>query len=426
VTASLPPANIDRPTAAAQGCAEAQLLYSRRSVLGITAGLFSSALMPRLSEASTSGVDPRLLVVLLRGGIDGLSVAAPVHDQTYHDVRGNLALDASVAKPLDSMFSLHPNMPKFLSMYRAGNASIVHATCIPVQVRSHFDGQDNLENGMPGISPFAGGWLNRLLRILPATDPIRIRGAIQIGTAPKILQPGIGGVQPPGTAKVLGWNPTMLPHLDPATTAVVQDLYDTLDPGLSAALRSGLATQALAEAGGRIQPDATGLLAGFNGAGRLLANPGGPRIAVLSVYGWDSHINEGVLNGDFGTNLAELDTALALFRTSVGSLWANTVVLMVTEFGRTIHVNGDFGTDHGVGSVALLAGGAVAGGKVIADWPGLTKLLDGRDLQPTIDLRSVFKGALRDHLGVPSTLLESTVFPGSLSAAPPLKGLIKG
>jgi uncharacterized protein (DUF1501 family) len=225
---------------------------------------------------------------------------------------------------------------------------------------------------------------------------------------------------------VLGWNPTLLPHLEAPTTAIIQGLYDVRDPGLSAALRSGLATRALAEAGGVIKPDATGLLAGFQGAGKLLANAGGPRIAVLSVYGWDSHVQEGVLNGDFGANLAELDTALAAFRTNIGLLWANTVVIMVTEFGRTIHVNGDFGTDHGVGSVALLAGGGVAGGKVITDWPGLTKLLDGRDLQPTIDLRSVFKGALRDHLGVPSTLLESTIFPGSLQAAPPLKGLIKG
>lgn len=408
-------ANIHLP--ACQGCAEERLLISRRGVLGLTAGLFSWAYMPRFAEAATPGNDPRLLVVVLRGGMDGINAVVPFGDPNYASMRGAIAIPRTSTIPLDGFFGLHPAMSNFGSFYNDGDAAVVHATCVPLRNRSHFDAQDNLENGLPGLASNPTGWLNRLLTTLPAGEPIRSQGAIQIGEAPMILR---------GPEPVLGWSPTWFTHVVDPTLESIRTLYGERDPELLRVLDAGLRADRIAERVDEDDGSISELRKGFRGAGRLLAATDGPRIAVLSVGGWDTHSNQGAAAGSMANVLGELDRGINDFKTCIGTAWADSVIVCATEFGRTVRVNGGRGTDHGVGTVALLAGGGVNGNRVLGDWPGLApaNLYENSDLAPTTDLRSVFKGILRDHIGVPATLLDSTVFPES-AGAPPLGNMIK-
>jgi uncharacterized protein (DUF1501 family) len=191
-------------------------------------------------------------------------------------------------------------------------------------------------------------------------------------------------------------------------------------------LNLGLEANDLASNVDQDDGDISILRKGFRGAARIVASPEGPRIAVLSVEGWDTHVKQGGADGELGDVLLELDAAIGDFKTTVGSAWKDTVMVLATEFGRTVRVNGDAGTDHGVGTVALLAGGAVNGGRVHCDWPGLSAgaLYEGSDLKPTTDLRAVFKGVLTDHIGVARNLLDNTIFPESSKVAP-MRDLLK-
>lgn len=401
---------------AAEGCRDSRILISRRAALGITAGLFSSAFMPKWAEAASA--DPRLLLVVLRGGMDGINTVIPHGDPAYAGMRGAIAISKAQSIPLDSFFSLNLALPTFGAMFRAGEAAVVHAACVPLRTRSHFDCQDNLENGLPDLGSNSTGWMNRLLTALPQGSPIVSQGAIQIGEAPLVLR---------GPAPVLGWSPTWFQHVSAEATANIMAMLERSDPAMAGALARGLKADALAEAVGSGQDENVSTFRrSFRGAGRLLAADDGPRMAVLSVDNFDTHSQQGVTGGYLFDALSELDTALGEFKDTVGTVWDQTVVVMVTEFGRTVHVNGDRGTDHGVGTVALLAGGAVAGGRVVADWPGIaeTQLYEESDLTPTTDLRAVFKGVLADHIGVPQSILDTTIFPDSAAVAP-LGGLVK-
>lgn len=410
------PADARITRAAAEGCAESRLLMSRRSLLGVTAALFSSAFLPDFAQAASSP-DARLLVIVLRGGMDGLNFMVPKLDTRYAGVRGKLAIPSASTLSLGADFGLHPGLARLHGMFTSGEAAFVPAAGIPLRNRSHFDCQDNLENGLPKNSSDATGWLNRLLGALPAGDPIRLRGGIEIGDSPLILS----GPQP-----VLGWSPSWYKKASPEFRSSILSLYQARSLPLYRTLASGLRADDMAlQAGAGPSGDLTTLRKAFIGAGRLLRVSTGPRIAVLSVDGWDTHSDQGGLTGEFNDRLRELDEAIADLKRELGSVWARSVAMLVTEFGRTVQANGDQGTDHGVATVATLVGGAVRKG-IRGDWPGLApaQLYEGRDLRPTVDLRSVFKGVLRDHLGIAPSVLEAAVFPGSV-AAPPLSGLIK-
>jgi uncharacterized protein (DUF1501 family) len=403
--------------AACEGCAESRLLMSRRAMLGVTAGLFSWAFMPRFAEAASAGGDPRLLIVVLRGGMDGINTVVPFGDSHYVSMRGDIAIPRASTIRLDSFFGLHPALKNFGDLYKADEAAVVHAACVPLHNRSHFDTQDNLENGLPDLAANATGWLNRLLTTLPAGSPIRSGGAIQIGDAPLIMR---------GPAPVLGWSPTWFTQVDNPILYMIRTLYRDRDPALLRILEHGLKADRLAERVDEDDGQISTLRKGFRGAGRLVAASDGPRIAVLSVGGFDTHSGQGAADGMLADVLGELDAGIGDFRTAVGAAWGQTVMVLATEFGRTVRVNGDDGTDHGVGTAVLLAGGAVNGGKVFGDWPGLApnRLYENSDLRPTTDLRAVFKGVLKDHLGVPGTLLNSTIFPESAGVAP-MRNLVK-
>jgi uncharacterized protein (DUF1501 family) len=402
-------------------CCEVRTSTTRRGLLLGGASFAAWAYLPRFARGS-DGRDPRLIVVILRGALDGLATVAPVGDPDYAGLHGSIALASDgprAATMLDSFFALHPSMPEFARMYREKHAAVVHAVASPYRDRSHFDGQDVLESGYAGPGRVQSGWLNRALEALPRGE--RVMSGLAIGpTTPLLLR---------GAAPTVAWAPVALPQAADDTAARLVELYKHRDPALAAALSQGLQLDKAAQ-GDDMKPKP-----GTNGAGamrlvargaaKLMSADDGPRIAALAFDGWDTHANEGGPVGRLATLLSGLDGALAEFETGLGERWRDTVIVVATEFGRTARINGTEGTDHGTGTVALLAGGAVKGGRVISDWPGLkpAALYEGRDLAPTTDLRAVMKGVLHDHLGVAERVLAETVFPDSASVKA-VKGLL--
>ncbi|HZY12907.1 MAG TPA: DUF1501 domain-containing protein [Beijerinckiaceae bacterium] len=397
---------------------------SRRALLATAAGLFAWAYLPKFARAADQR-DPRLVVIILRGALDGLSAVAPVGDPDYAGLHGQIALSLigeGPAIPLDSFFALHPAMPVFARLYRAGQGAIVHAVATSYRERSHFDGQDVLESGFPGPGRVGSGWLNRALSALPRGARIATRGALGVGpTTPLIMR---------GAAPVLGWSPQTLPQPTEDLASRVLDLYRHRDPILADVLAQGLAAEKIAAGEMDKTPrggfaTAAGMKQAAQGAARLIAADDGPRVAALAFDGWDTHANEGGATGRLAQLLGGLDGAFDEFERVLGPIWKDTAIVVVTEFGRTARINGTTGTDHGTGTVAFLAGGAIKGGRVIADWPGLKpdQLYESRDLAPTTDLRAVVKGVLADHLGLGGTVLAHSVFPDS-TGIEPMAGLI--
>jgi uncharacterized protein (DUF1501 family) len=409
-------------------------LPSRREALIGAGSLFAWSQMPRLARAE--GRDPRLLVIVLRGALDGLGAVAPVGDPDWIGLRGDLALvldGKPPALPLDAFFALNPAMPNLHRLYKAQQATIVHATATPYRERSHFDGQDILESGIARPGAVDTGWLNRALMALASDGQVDLRGSRALG---------VGAVTPlvvRGRAPVLSWVPQRLLPASDDTQARLLDLYQHTDPRLAAALEARIRLAALGPTtasetsmrdGASLAPPGIAAVRAYfaeaaGTAARYLAKPDGPRVGAAGFVGWDTHINEGAAAGQLANLLSALDGALAAIETNMGAAWRETVVAVITEFGRTARINGTNGTDHGTGTVAFLAGGALRGGRVVADWPGLkaAQLYEARDLAPTTDLRAVLKGLLRDHLRVDERVLASTVFPDSTDVAP-IAGLV--
>ena len=404
-------------------CCESRTSWvpSRRALLLGGASFAAWAYLPKFARAA-DGRDPRLIVVILRGALDGLATVAPVGDPDYAGLHGAIALTSDgphAASQLDSFFALHPSMPEFARMYKDKQAAVIHAVATPYRDRSHFDGQDVLESGFAGPGRVQSGWLNRALEALPKGE--RVMSGLAVGpTTPLVLR---------GAAPTVGWAPAALPQADDDTAMRLIELYNHRDPALASALTQGLQLEKSAQ-GDDMKPkpgtnNAGAMRLVARGAAKLMADDNGPRIAALAFDGWDTHANEGGPVGRLAQLLSGLDGALAEFQSGLGERWRDTIVVVATEFGRTARINGTEGTDHGTGTIALLAGGAVKGGRVIADWPGLrpASLYEGRDLAPTTDLRAVIKGVLRDHLGLSERVLAETVFPGS-AAAKPMPGLV--
>jgi uncharacterized protein (DUF1501 family) len=408
---------------------------SRREAMLGAGALFAWSYAPKLARAE--GRDPRVLVVVLRGALDGLGVVAPVGDPDWVKLRGDKALvvDSKVpALPLDSFFALNPAMPNLYRLYQARQATIVHACATPYRERSHFDGQDILESGFTKPGFIDSGWLNRALTQLGKDGRVNPQGSRAFAVGP--LTPLVVR----GPAPVMSWVPQqLLPASDDTRTRVL-DLYRHTDVKLAHALEGNQSLVALtrdAAASMTNQQQQTPpanpmerVRAYFNQvastAAKYMSRPDGPRVGAVGVVGWDTHINEGAAGGALANLLGALDGAIAAIETEMKEAWGETVVAVVTEFGRTARINGTDGTDHGTATVALLAGGALKGGRVVADWPGLkpAKLHEGRDLKATTDLRAVLKGLLKDHLRVGGTVLASKVFPDS-AAVKPMAGLLQ-
>jgi uncharacterized protein (DUF1501 family) len=404
---------------------------TRRDVLLSSGVLFAWPFVPRVAQAE--GRDPRFLAIVLRGALDGLAAVAPVGDPDWVSLRGDKAMTiagATPALPLDSFFALNPAMPNLHRLFKAGHASIVHAVATPYRDRSHFDGQDVLESGLPGPSTADSGWLNRALGTLEAGGRVDTPGRQAFAVGP------ITPLVVRGAAPVMSWAPPRLPHVSEDTTRRLLDLYHHIDPSLARVLEDHLDLSAIARAGGLdaapssvagpvIQVGGIAQVRSYfsettGAAAKFLASPTGPRVGALALDGWDTHVNEGAVGGRLAALLSALDGAIGAIESSMGGAWDETVVVMITEFGRTARINGNDGTDHGTATVALLVGGALKGGRVIADWPGLknTDLYQSRDLKPTTDLRAVLKGLLKDHLHLDEQVLATKIFPGSADVKP--------
>jgi uncharacterized protein (DUF1501 family) len=392
----------------------------RRQILG---GL-ALASAPRFAFA-TEPTDKRLVVVLLRGAMDGLS-AVPAHgDPDFERARNGLAIprpgQADGALPLDATFGLHPALAGLHQRYAKKELVVFHAIASPYRDRSHFDGQNLLENGSDAPYGLPDGWLNRALVGLP---PARAQGRADLGVA---LTPSMP-LMMRGPARVTSWSPSLLPAPQADLIARVRALYEETDPKLAMALNEASdanATTSSANMGGQ-KGGGGEFVVLMKAASRFMAQPDGPCVAMIESTGWDTHANQAGAYSPLTRNLATLDRGLDALADGLGNRWSSTAVVVVTEFGRMVAMNGAGGADHGTAGAAFLVGGAVAGGRVLADWPGLkpADLYAGRDLKPTADLRSLTKAALRDHLGIGEAKLETAVFPNS-RAAKPFDGLFR-
>lgn len=399
-------------------------LMTRRAALIAGGAAFLSGSAGALTFSKQAG-DRKFVLVILRGAMDGLAAAAPYGDAHYRALRGKLALaapgESGGVLPLTEGFGLHPNLTFLHAQWTSDALAILPACASPYRERSHFDGQDVLETGAAEVFGASDGWLGRALTALPSGAA---REAVAISSAlPLVLR---------GSSSATSWAPSFAPSASDDTLNRLMDLYAG-DAMLGPALASAIETNAIASASGMDSMDGKGRRAGpgaYKGlaeaAGRLLSAEGGPAAAVLSFDGWDTHANQGAANGQLALRLAGLDAALRALKDGLGPHWSQTVVAVVTEFGRTVAENGTGGTDHGTGSTAFLLGGAVSGGKFAGDWPGLAPkaLFQGRDVAPATDLRSVFMTVLQDHWGLERGLMTRTVFPdaGALRA---IEGLVR-
>ena len=415
----------------------AQPALTRRSALAYAAGLgVSVSFLGRAAWADSDRdlARRKLVVVVCRGGMDGLSVSPPVGDPDYARLRDRIAI-APFGQPggalkLDDTFGLHPALASVHRLATAGQARICPAVATPDRARSHFEAQDVLESGGTVAYGAGSGWLNRTLQALA---PQRRIEALSVGgTAPLILR---------GPIQAGSWSPGGLEGHDQRLPRILADLY-AKDPLLGPALASGLQTQSMAKAAAVMataQATGDGPAAGMTAqpvpavqprqnadaarqvgttVAKFMLEPNGPQIVAISIDNFDTHANQGAATGLLATRLTYLDGVLDGLSSGLGGEWNNTVVVAATEFGRTARVNGTGGTDHGTASTALVLGGALKRTGIVGDWPTLqqARLFENRDTAPTLDMRALFKGVLAEHLGLERKALDSQIFPDSAMA----------
>ena len=355
--------------------------------------------------------DPRLIAVILRGGMDGLWTVPAIGDPDFAAARGALADYPSAPLALTGPFALHPGFAKLHAMWGRKELVVVHAAGLPYRDRSHFDAQNVLEGGGERPYQLASGWLGRGLAA--GGQP-----GLALSTAVPLLMRGPKDVDT--------WAPSALPDPSADLIARLARVYAN-DPALAGALMRAQGLRSDMPASGEMMQSMGGgkgaagtLSAMTRKAGEFLLQPKGPQIVMLEQGGWDSHANLTNEKSAFLNNLQQLDDSLGMLREmldapNANGLWSRTVIVVATEFGREVAINGTRGTDHGTGGAAFVLGGAVRGGQMLADWPGLAKKdrYEGRDLKITTDLRAVFKSVLSDHLHIARGPLDKDVFPGT-------------
>jgi uncharacterized protein (DUF1501 family) len=383
------------------------MMITRRQFAG--AGLAGGALFlvkPSRLLATPPG-NRRLIFVIQRGAMDGLQAMPAIGDPGFASARGVLGEIDGVQK-LDETFGLHPALVNMSKLYAQNQALFVHAVASPYRDRSHFDGQNVLESG--GERPFDlnSGWLNRLMSLQNDTKAIALTAGVPLALS--------------GPIPVASFQPGTVGRMDEKLMASVDKLY-AADPMFHALWSEAVHTRGLAldmQAKNAGAPDPAGRLAKLTAG--FLREPDGPRIAMIETQGWDTHSAQiSRLRNQF----SQLDTLVNGLQTELGDVWPETLVIVATEFGRTVAINGTGGTDHGTGTLAMLFGGTVRGGRVIADWPGLkpAQLYEGRDLRPTGDLHAVIAGAVAEHFGLPADKTAQALFPER--AITPLRDIVR-
>lgn len=392
------------------------MLNRRSFLLSLSAATLVGAAPMRLAFAATPN-DNRFIFVILRGAMDGLAAVPPVGDPAYAQARGSIALPAGQMLTLDRTFGLHPAMQPLMGLWQQGQMNIVHAVASPYRSRSHFDAQDVLENGSTSASGQHSGWLGRAIAALEQQKAIAISPQL-----PLVLQGG-GDAASSWYSKKLG-NKQNASFMEQVQRMYAADA--TLNPylvqGMAAEQTAQMALSEQDRKSGKKATDVNQFDKVVKSAASFLKQPNGPRVAVLETAGWDTHARQGTMEGDLANKLGKLSAALADLPQELGAdVWSKTVVLVATEFGRTVKGNGTGGTDHGTASAAFVLGGALRnGGKVLGQWPGLAahQLYENRDLTPTTDMRSLYKAILAEHLQVNNSIIERDIFPDSLGTKP--------
>jgi len=396
---------------------------ARRRWLCDAGALAAGAAAPQFARADSGDAGERcLVVVMLRGAVDGLSVVVPHADPDYARGRREIAIAAPGAEDgalaLDRLFGLHPSLAALMPLWSARRLAFVQASGSPDLTRSHFDAQDFMESGTPGRRSTPDGWLNRLLSELDGRGGEGVRG-INLGPSMPRIMAGAAQVAalPAGTA------PRRIAQASPALTDALDRLYGADADAASAwaALRQTSAAIAAADADGMdpsIAPGAVplaGLAQDARRLGRLLRREPSMRAAFFSVGGWDTHVNQGGARGPLANRLQALAAGLTALVDGLGDRFDDTVIVVMSEFGRTVLQNGTQGTDHGHGNVMWLLGGGVAGGRVHGRWPGLdtASLHQGRDLAITTDFRQVLAEVLERHLRLDDMRLARVLPTGS-------------
>jgi len=376
-------------------------MLSRRTFVaaGSAAASLAALGFPSMSFAKAA-TNRRFVFIIQRGAADGLHIVAPTGDPAYAGLRGDFAQDLAQGAKLGSFFTLHPALAETAKLYAAKQALFVHAVASPYRDRSHFDGQNVLETGGSGAYRLRDGWMNRLLGLLPADEA---KALALSTTVPMALR---------GSHEVSSYAQSQMASPTDDLMARVSALYST-DQQLHGLWSAAIDTRTMAGdsmQGGGQNGAAIGAL-----AAKMLGGDGA-RIAMIETNGWDTHSGQ---RARLNAQLRNLDQLVASLRAGLGPEWSNTLVVVATEFGRTAKPNGTGGTDHGQASAAMLLGGAVSGGRVVADWPGLSSaaLYEGRDLKPTTDLDALIAGALAQHYGLDPARAMATLFPETRGTA---------
>jgi uncharacterized protein (DUF1501 family) len=374
----------------------------------------------------------RLVVVFLRGAVDGLSVVTPYTDRAYYAARPTIALpqpgESGGLLPLDGHFGLHPALEPLMPYWNERSLAFVHASGSPDPTRSHFDAQEYMETATPGVKKTPDGWMNRLLSVLPGTRDAA--EAISLGpTLPRILAGPMPATNVP--LRLIRSRPTALDR--PQIEAAFDRLYRGDDP-LSLAYREGQSTRKklladladdmrMADSGA---PSPLGFAQEAERFARMIARNTSVKLAFLALGGWDTHISQGASQGQLANRLRALGETLATLVRALGPAYQDTVVLVISEFGRTVHENGNAGTDHGHGNVMWVLGGKVRGGKIYGPWPGLSgaALYEGRDLAVATDFREVIATILEEHFGLGSGDI-ARVLPNAPKPSGNVRGLLR-
>tara|TARA_B100001013_G_scaffold327991_1_gene241463 strand:+ start:79 stop:1230 length:1152 start_codon:yes stop_codon:yes gene_type:complete len=369
------------------------MVTRRQFMQSTSAGLFLAG-WPTLETYGATKELGNIVVIMLEGGLDGLTAVPPIGDPDLVKHRENLIPSNPIK--LTSLFSLHPNLRSFAGMLKDGNGAIVHATSIPYVGRSHFEGQNLMQSG--GTAPFADktGWLGRAMeqagvpgRALSLGMPLLIRGEGEVTTH---YPANIRGTGQPSRTLIEELKMDHEGELASAFQKLIEKNMEAMGSGGSAKRRDSAS------------------LARY--AGQQLKKPDGPHVAAITISGFDTHASQGTDSGRHPELLAELDMVFRSFKQGLGSAWNKTIILTMTEFGRTVEENGSRGTDHGYGTCALLAGGLLTKPRVLSKWPGLKKsdLFERRDLESTLDYRSICASCIGAAFGLDHDVITERVF----------------
>ena len=371
----------------------------RTFIGGMCAGGVATFTSGTLSLATVPG-SGKLVFVLLRGGLDGLSAVVPYGDRDYQDIRGTLAFKKADLAVLNDQFGLAPGFRPLKQLWDQGELAVAHAMAIPYRTRSHFDGQAILETGLDAPRGSSDGWLNRLLQVMEGN-----RSGIAVAAGlPLSLS---------GTHAVKTWSPAQLGVVDDGYVDRLHVLYRH-DPRLLDRFEAALQMPEVGMMGTSRRAGRQQIEPILGATARFLREPDGPNVAAVEFSGWDTHANQGQQGGQLDRLLGQLARGILTFKSEVGATWDQTTVVVMTEFGRTARPNGTGGTDHGTAGAGFVIGPRLSRSRVLSDWPGLANkaLYENRDLRPTLDTRAVLKAVVAGCFDLNQNQL-NRVFPGA-------------